>query len=226
MISGFININKRNELIKIVLGITSLMMILMCSSCTKEYGADKDMLKLFDVKKVYEQNSDYAVYEIGDMQYMFEVYTENGDVAYRDILYKLPQITIYEDRFVEIRWGAGTGVWLCRYYDLETHFISTALECPWYVEQGMVALAGEYDGKRQLKIFNLFSYSEYEKLIELDLYLETASASLSLLDLECIEDGKIRVEYLNETGDKAVAIVDWVDTKELDADTENGIFLR
>lgn len=224
MASGFININRRNQLIKIVLWVTSLMMILACTGCAKKDSAEKDALELLDVKNVCVQNSDYAIYETGDSQYMYEVYTVNGDVAYRDILYKLPQITIYEDRFVEIRWGAGTGLWLCRYYDKETHFISTALECPWYVEQGMVALAGEYDGKRQLKIFNPFSYSEYEKLIELDFYQETACASLSLLNLECIENGKIQVEYLNETGEKAEKILMYGGTTETDSEKVNAVY--
>lgn len=203
MILDFLNTNRR-----IFFVVACLMMLFVLPGCVDKKKITKSDAKLFfKVEDILEQTDDYSIYAIQDNKYGYEIYTINGDVAYRDILYRIPQITIYDEQYIEVKWGAGTGLWNCVYYDKQACFISADFECARYIGKGNVVLVEEGD-KRQIKVFNPFSYNEYSQRLEIDLYQSTANPADCLLKAEYQNDGKLHIVYLDDNGEEKEAFVD------------------
>ena len=157
------------------------------------------------IDTVVEAEKYYSVYLLTDGRYLYEIYNREGVVINREVLYAWPDITIYDSHYVEVRWGAGTGVWCCIYYDLEKCFMAGSFICSHYVKDGIVAMvAVREDGERFLHLFNPFSYSEYIQ----DVDVRLAPESIRVNEADCIieisaeKDGSVRIVYVDETGEE------------------------
>lgn len=159
------------------------------------------------------ETENYTVYQLEDGQYRYEIGIGDS-VIYRDILYKEPQITLYEEKYLEVRWGAGTGVWFCKYFDLESCFATEEIMCAHYLNDGVVALVEEAeDGERILRLYNPFSNSEYDERITIDFASENqiVNAADCLQSISLEQDGSIKVTYWNQLGEvteTTIAITD------------------
>lgn len=180
-----------------------------CGISTKSRKEDEYENEYIDMTIESEQY--YSIYLLTDGRYLYEIYNKDGFVISREVLYNLPEITIYDSTYMEVKWGAGTGVWCCSYYDLEKCFTAGALICSHYVKDGIVALVvvGE-DGERKLHLFNPFSYSEYEKNVDIKLAPELIRVNEAdcLIEISVEDGNSIRVVYVNDIGEEDEVLLD------------------
>lgn len=163
------------------------------------------------IDAVIESEQYYSIYMLTDGRYLYEIYNKDGVVISREVLYNFPEITIYDSTYTEVKWGAGTGVWCCIYYDLDKCFTAGALICSHYVKDGIVALVavGE-DGERKLHLFNPFSYSEYEQNVDIKLAPELIRVNEAdcLIEISVEDGNSIRVVYVNDAGEEDEVLLD------------------
>lgn len=203
----FSNTSKvRQHIIRAICMISATMILAGCGRKLVESEHSDELLP--NREAMIEQGDFYAIYKYANDDdsdtYMYEICDFNGNIIVRDILYRLPRITIYNERYIEVRWGAGTGVWLCRYYDLDTYFTTQGIECARYINDGIIGRVAEDDTGRYLRLFNPFSYSNYNKTISLDFDCNNVIPSSCLIRIEMIEEGTIQVEYWNSEGEVSI----------------------
>lgn len=176
-----------------------LVTVIGCSGCAKEGSVD--FLRQIGIREesLLEKTDFWAIYDVGENSYLYEVCDINGNVVWRDILYREPTIKIYDSRYIEVRWGVGTGTWLCKYYDTETCFISQSLEGAMYVVDGLIAFMVDVP-QRELHVMNPFSYGDFFQVIHLD-FCETMANPLDcILEIKAETKEKIQIDYVSSEG--------------------------
>lgn len=201
-----LNINKYVKCV-----ILLLTLLICCGGCAKQKN-DNDVATYIYAQvdeKVFEE--DYCtVYRNFNGTYLYEIYSAEGNIICREIVYREPTITLYDSRYVEVQWGAGTGVWINVYYDLCTYFISPMLECARYVGDGVVGIVVDEE-ERKLYLFNPFSYSDYRQNVELDFNVEMANSADCIIDINHSGDNIIEIVYWNKKGERSMAKISITD---------------
>ena len=125
--------------------------------------------------------------------YLYEIYNNDRVVIFRGIVYREPSVKLYDSRFLEVKWGCGTGVWNCKYFDLETMFMSETTMCPYYVKDGLVAfVVTEETGERILRLASPYTYSNFMRDIEMDF----APENKILIDATCLREIMVEADGL------------------------------
>lgn len=201
---------------KNILCVCIIMSVLFTGCDMSTTNRKEDEYENEHIEAMIESEQYYSIYMLTDGRYLYEIYNEDGVVINREVLYNLPEITVYDTIYMEVKWGAGTGIWCCIYYDLEKCFVAESLICSHYVKDGIVALVavGE-DGERTLHLFNPFSYSEYAQNVDVKL----ASGSIRVNEADClieiiVDGNNIWAVYVNEIGEEDKVLLEIKDRGE------------
>lgn len=186
-----------------------LLLLLMSTGCAL-FSQENEGAEVGFSGIAIENAQNYSIYDLEDGRYLYEIYNWDKVVVLRGILHKCPRITVYDSRYLEVSWGAGTGVWFCGYYDLETGFWADPLQSPRYVGDGMVALVVEDgEGERVLRLTVPFFYSEFCEDIKLDFATENEilipAVCLNDISMEC---DKIKINYRKKGGGEEIILID------------------
>lgn len=176
----------------------------MATSIWRDYEKEGVREELLSVISTDEY---YTVYATENNTYLYEIYNSAGSIVWQEVLYRVPTISLYDSRYIEVEWGVGTGVWMDVYYDLETGFLTEALESARYIKDGVVAIMRDEE-KRELYLFNPFEPDDgYCQSIQLDFDTKMANPTDCIIAIFVNDDGEIQIEYWNETGEKSIARV-------------------
>lgn len=183
-----------------------------------EYAASIEELRYLITDEFYEQLVEktdvsmvestewYELYELDDWdRCIYVIKNADGEFIFGEMAYRCPIITLYDGRYLEVRVGAGTGVWWCRYIDLQREIVSEDYIGAFYAEDGIVGWVDvKEDGDRTLRIENVFAPDEYSYDIAVDFAPEEAYLveSTCLLEISEVEDGRVKIVYIDGNGDE------------------------
>ena len=176
----------------------------LATSIWRDYeneGVQEELLSVISADQYY------TVYATENNTYLYEIYNSEGSIVWQEVLYRVPTISLYDSRYIEVEWGVGTGVWMNVYYDLETGFLTETLESARYIGDGVVAIMRDKE-KRELYLFNPFEPDDgYCQSIQLDFDTKMANPTDCIIEISVNDDGEIQIEYWNEVGEKNRASV-------------------
>lgn len=181
-----------------------------------EYAASIESLQYLMTEEFYGQLTEetdvslvkftewYELYELDNWdRCIYVIKNADGEFVFSEMVYRCPIITLYDERYLEVRVGAGTGVWWCRYIDMRNETVSEDYQCAFHAEGGVVGWVDvKENGDRTLRLENVFSPDKYSWDIDVDF----APEEIMLVESSClreilrIEDNKVEISYINSEG--------------------------
>ncbi len=187
--------------------LTMLLFTIGCGEKEEVVDSESVSYEITDYLSVISADQYYTVYATENNIYLYEIYNSEGSIVWQEVLYRVPTISLYDSRYIEVEWGVGTGVWMNVYYDLETGFLTETLESARYIGDGVVAIMRDKE-KRELYLFNPFEpHDGYCQSIQLDFDTKMANPTDCIIEISVNDDGEIQIEYWNEAGEKNRASV-------------------
>lgn len=154
----------------------------------EEKNTDKRILSSGKNHKLFDLTEEYIP------EYLYEIYNNSGEIVKSETMVEFPTITYPSGSLLSIEWGAGTGVYLAEYYDINKDLFSDTYQCPLAVQGYKVAYVEHsddfIDGK--LVISDIFDRANYYKEFYLD---DMSSITTPVSKVEFIDQKEVKVSY-------------------------------
>ena len=173
-----------------------LALLLLCSSCVS--NSVKDSHSISDGPRPIESGDNYEIYDISKYAqpfYQYFVFDNKHEIMDFGVLEQSYPKFKSRDGILEIHIGCGSGVWQCRYYDVNKRLVSVWFNQPSTFCSNLVVYAEPRweDGNRTnfIVVRDIFHDDAYYREFERPL-----KTSVPIVDAVFINNSQLRVTYL------------------------------
>ena len=162
-------------------------------STNKETRIESSSNKSNDNREIVYKNKYIKVFSYmkdKETLYKYTIYTKKGEKFYQEKnLYKQPNFKKIDEDLMSVGIGAGTAVYLVKYFDVSNKEISKTFETPLDVKDRNVILF-DFE-KNSIVVQNIFDKDKYYK----DFPLKDVNGTFPISDAKFIGSDKIKVKY-------------------------------